>query len=228
MANKRHGLHPRKPSPPPALLIREDKRHPLLRTLLPVQRRRHRHRLLQTIPLDGTSSLAIYCLAGPSASASLVPKNRTLHVDALTQRINNPCLRITSRRFALLLSQSPRGLGPGPSPSRVASIPLDGNWIRTTRSDMTRLRGPSIPSNTHPHTHPRERSTRPQRIKRRLWGPHIHPLREPFSGTPHPHRASQLTAPPPLEAEPMARAQQAKGNQISGGITPGTTFLFAP
>jgi hypothetical protein len=162
------------------------------------------------IPLDGTFSLALYYLAGPSASASLGPKNGTLNVDASTLRINNPCLRITGRRSALLLSQSPRGLGPDSSPSRVASIPLDGKWTRTNykiRHDPPpQAEYPFEYSPPHSPTGVLDPPTANQTPASE--SPHILPTRT-FLRDPSPLSGVPAHRPPPLEAEPVARAQRA-------------------
>jgi hypothetical protein len=167
----------------------------------------------------------IFHIAGPSASASLGPKDGTLTVTASTSRINNQCSRITGRHVALLLSLSPRGLGPYPLPIRVASIPLDGNWIRTARSDMTRLRGPSIPSNTYPLTPPQQSSTHPQRIKRRLRDAHIHPLTRTFLWDPSPSSGVLTHRPLPLRRNPRRGHSQQKAIKLWGHY-PWINFSF--
>ena len=161
--------------------------------------------------------MTLFCLAGLSASALIGPKDGILTVAASTSRVNNPCSRITGRHFALPRSQSLQILGPYLFPFRVASIHSAGILIRTTRSDMTRHRGPSILSNTHPLTPPQESSTRPQPINRRLRGAPVHPVRGPFSGIPHSRRESQLIA-LPLTAKPEARAHPAESPHALGAL----------
>jgi hypothetical protein len=74
-------------SPP----IWTEKRPPLLRNPLPVWRRRQRQPRQLPPPLNGTSLTTPCCLAEPSASALIGPKDGMLIVDASTPRKHNPC-----------------------------------------------------------------------------------------------------------------------------------------